>query len=113
MATAGPNFTGAVIDTAAYNPANTSFYGVGADHNVYQINPVTGATTVIGPSGVSFAARIGFAISPTTDVAHFSGTVGGQTGFYIVNLATGALTLVGAVGTPGKLTSGLDCIAVE
>ena len=113
VATAGPNYTGAVIDAMAYNYVNTLFYGVSAvNHNLYLMNPVTGATTLIGPTGVAFVDRIGFDISGTTDTPYFSGTVGGQTEFFTVNLATGAMTLVGDVGTPGEFSSGLDSIAV-
>jgi hypothetical protein len=113
VATAGPNYTGAVIDAMVYNPVNTLFYGLSpADHDLYLMNPVTGATTLVGPTGVDFAAGIGFDISPTTDVAYFSGTVGGQTVFFEVNLATGFMTLVGGIGVPGELSSGLDGMAV-
>src|ERR1035438_1226502 len=80
-ATAGPNYTGAVIDALAYNYVNTLFYGVSAvDHSLYQVNPVTGATTLIGPTGVAFVDRIGFDISGATGTPYFSGTVGGQIG---------------------------------
>jgi hypothetical protein len=113
VATAGPNYTGAGLDSLAYDYLNTSFYGISsATHDLYGVNPVTGATSLIGPTGVSFADRIGFDISPMTGNAYFSGTVAGQTEFFGVNLATGALTLVGDIGTPGELTSGLDSIAV-
>jgi hypothetical protein len=112
-ATAGPNYTGAVINAMAYNLVNSLFYGLSAaNHDLYLMNPATGAMSLVGPTGVAFADRIGFAISPTTDVAYFSGTVGGQTEFFTVNLTTGAMTLVGAIGTPGELTSGLNCITV-
>jgi hypothetical protein len=115
-ATAGANYTGAVIDALAYNYANTLFYGVSAvNHSLYQVNPVTGATTLIGPTGVAFVDRIGFDISGATGTPYFSGTVGGvggQTEFFTVNLGTGAMTLVGDVGTPGEFSSGLDSIAV-
>ena len=113
VATAGPNYTGASLDSLAYDYFNTDFYGISAStHDLYGVNPVTGATTLIGATGVSFADRIGFDISPMTGSAYFSGTVAGQTEFFGVNLATGALTLVGDIGTPGELTSGLDSIAV-
>jgi hypothetical protein len=112
-ATAGPNYTGASLDSLAYDYSSTLFYGISAaSHDLYLANPVTGATSLIGATGVSFADRIGFDISPITDNAFFSGTVGGQTEFFSVNLATGALSLIGDVGTPGELTSGLDSIAV-
>ncbi|MFZ0826556.1 MAG: DUF4394 domain-containing protein [Verrucomicrobiia bacterium] len=112
-ATVGPNYTGAVIDAMAYNYVNAQFYGLSAaSHDLYLMNPVTGATTLIGPTGVNFSDRIGFAISSVSGTAYFSGSVSGQTEFFIVNLATGALTLVGDVGTPGEFSSGLNSIAV-
>ena len=113
VATAGVNYTGASIDALAYDYFNTSFYGISAaTHDLYSLNPVTGGTSLIGATGVSFADRIGFDISPVTDNAFFSGTVGGQTEFFSVNVSTGALSLIGDIGTPGELTSGLDSIAV-
>jgi hypothetical protein len=102
-----------VATALAYNYVNGNFFGISAaNHNLSSVNPVTGGVTLIGATGVSFSDRIGFDISPITDTAYFSGTVGGQTEFFTVNLSTGALTLVGDVGTPGELTSGLDSIAV-
>jgi hypothetical protein len=113
VATAGVNYTGTGVDAMTYDYLSTSFYGISAaTHDLYGVNPVTGATSLIGATGVSFADRIGFDISPITDNAFFSGTVGGQTEFFSVNLATGALSLIGNIGTPGELTSGLDSIAV-
>jgi hypothetical protein len=112
-ATAGVNYTGASIDAMAYDYFTGSFYGISAaTHDLYSINPLTGGTSLIGATGVSFSDRIGFDISPVTDDAFFSGTVGGQTEFFNVNLSTGALSLIGDVGTPGELTSGLDSIAI-
>ena len=113
-ATAGPNYTaGASLDSIAYDSVSGGFYGISsASHNLSSVNPLTGAVTLIGPTGVSFVDRIGFDVSPNTETAYFSGTVSGQTEFFTVNLATGALTLVGDVGTPGELTSGLDALAI-
>jgi hypothetical protein len=112
-ATAGPNYTGAIIDAMAYDYLNGDFYGISADtHDLYYMNPATGGTSLIGATGVGFVDRIGFDISPITDNAYFSGTVGGQAEFFSVDLSTGALDLIGDVGTPGELTSGLDSIAI-
>jgi hypothetical protein len=113
-ATAGPNYTsGASIDSMAYEYLNGNFYGISsASHNMYSLNPATGVVTLIGATGQSFVDRIGFDVSPNTGAAYFSGTVSGQTEFFTANLTTGALTLVGTIGTPGELTSGLDSIAV-
>jgi hypothetical protein len=112
-ATAGPNYTGMPIDAMAYNYLNGDFYGISADNqDLYFMNPATGLTSLIGPTGVNFVDRIGFDISDNTDIAYFAGTVGGQTEFFTDNLTTGGLTLVGDVGTPGEFSSGLDSIAV-
>jgi hypothetical protein len=112
VATAGPNYTGAGIDAMAYDYVNGDFYGISAaTHDLYGMNPATGATSLIGPTGVGFVDRVGFDISPVGN-AYFSGTIGGQTEFFSVDLSTGALSLIGDVGTPGELTSGLDSIAI-
>jgi hypothetical protein len=98
----------------AYDYANGLFYGISASsHNLYQMNPVTGATSLVGPTGINFADRIGFDISPNAgNTAYFSATVSGQTEFFTDNLATGDLTEVGTIGNPGELTAGLEGIAV-
>ncbi len=113
-ATAGPNYTsGSSLDSIAYEYISGNFYGISAaTHNLFTINPATGAVSLVGPTGVNFSDRIGFDVSPNSGAAYFSGTVSGQTEFFSENLATGALTLVGDVGIPGELTSGLDSIAV-
>lgn len=112
LATVLPSYTGASLDTLAYNFVTGAFIGVSADnHDVYSVNPATGATSLIGSSGFNFLDRIGLAVSPSTDVTFFSGTVGGQSELFTVNTTTGVFSLVGDIGTPGELTSGLDAIA--
>ena len=114
VGTAGPNYTaGSSIDALAYDHVSSAFYGVSAlSHNLLSLNPVTGAVSTVGPTGISFADRIGFDISPNTDIAYFSGTVGGQTEFGTLDKSTGVFSLIGDIGTPGEFTSGLDSIAV-
>ena len=60
-------------------------------------SPNTGATTEIGPLGVDPTASVGFDIAPQGD-AVATLAVGGSTGLYTIDLATGEATLVGAVG---------------
>ena len=112
-ATVGPNYTGAPVDAMAYDYANGDFYGISADtDDLYLMNPTTGATSLIGPSGVSFSGRIGFDISPTTGQAYFAGTIGTEPELYNVNLVTGAFTEIGAL-VPDELgTAGTNSIAV-
>lgn len=113
MATAGPNYTGATVDAMAYDYVNTLFYGINAvSDKLYTMNPVTGATALVGPTGFNFGDGVGFDISGQTGTAYFSGTISGQSEFFTVNLTTGAMTLVGDVGQPGDFQSGLNSIAV-
>jgi hypothetical protein len=114
VATVGTSYTGAALDTLAYDHINNSYLGVSAvTHNLYTVVPTTGAETLIGATGVNFLDRIGLTVSPTLNAAYFSATVSGsqQAGFYSVNPSTGALTFIGNVGPAGAFTSGLDSIA--
>ncbi len=112
QATVGPNYTGASLDSLAYNFLNGTFVGIdAANHNLYNLNPTTGATSLIGATGVNFSARVWLDISPSSGTAYFSGSVNGQSELFTVNLTTGALTLIGDIGTPGDITSGLEGIA--
>jgi hypothetical protein len=110
----GPNYTaGSSIDGMAFDHVSGRFYGISAtSHNFLSLNPTNGVVTTIGPTGVNFADRVALDISALTDIAYFSGTVGGQTEFYTVNKTTGVLSLVGPVGTPGQFSSGLDALVV-
>jgi hypothetical protein len=111
VATAGPSYTGAALDTIAYDHINNSYLGISAvTHNLYTVVPTTGAETLIGATGVNFLDRIGLSVSPTLNAAYFSGTIGTQSGFYSINPSTGALSFIGNVGTPGEFMSGLDSI---
>jgi hypothetical protein len=111
VATQGPNYTGAALDTLAYDHLNNSYLGVSAvTHNLYTVVPTTGAETLIGATGVNFLDRIGLSVSPNLNAAYFSGTIGTQSGFYSINPTSGALTFIGNVGTPGEFMSGLDSI---
>jgi hypothetical protein len=110
-ATAGPSYTGASLNSIAYNYINGTYIGVSAvTHDLYTISPTTGSQTLIGPTGVSFLANVGLSVSPEFSAAYFSATIGTQTGFYDASTTTGALTFVGDVGTPGQFTSGLNSI---
>ncbi|MGA2246062.1 MAG: DUF4394 domain-containing protein [Verrucomicrobiota bacterium] len=111
-ATVGPNYTGASLGALAYNSLTGTFLGVGIDtQDLYSVNPATGSTTLIGPSGVNFLGGIALDISPSTDLTYFSGTVNGQTELFTVNASTGAFSLVGDIGAPGSITSGLEGLA--
>ncbi len=72
--------------------------------DLYMVDEVTGATTLVGPTG--FAIR-GLAFDPTTGVLWGSdggGGFGGQPadGIYTIDINTGAATLVGKTGLGGS-----------
>jgi hypothetical protein len=116
VATAGPNYVSGAnsIDGMAFDHSSGIFYGIstGSSHNWLQLNPTTGAVTVIGNTGVNYNDRLALDVSPFNNVAYLSATVNSQANLYTVNKATGALTLVGTVGPAGQFTSGLDALVV-
>ena len=113
VATAGANYTGASIDAMAYDYFTGSFYGISAaNHDLYSMNPVTGGTSLIGATGVGFSDRIGFDISPATDRPISREQLVGRPSSSASTCPRARLSLIGDVGTPGELTSGLDSIAI-
>ena len=103
-ATAGTSYaSGLGLDTLAYNPLSSTFYGISASsHDIYTVNPLTGGATLAGSTGVSFLDTMGLSIS-TAGAGYFAGTIGGQTEFFGFNPSTLALTLLGDVGPAGDL----------
>jgi hypothetical protein len=85
--------------------SNGSFLSLGFDGNLTSINPTTGLTTVIGPTGLSDCSTPASPCGP-----HSAGVLAGLGGtlyatdfsqnLYTVNPATGATTLIGTTGIP-------------
>lgn len=76
-------------------------------------SPNTGQMFTVGGAGiVTFSASLGFDISGGTGVAYINADVGSPADtFYTVNLATGALTLVGGIGAGASPLQVLDIAA--
>jgi hypothetical protein len=71
-------------------------------------NPNGGLITTIGSLNVTLDSRnAGFDIANATGTAFASLTVGGTTGLYTIDLATGTATLVGAIGAGTTEVRGL------
>jgi Domain of unknown function (DUF4394) len=70
-------------------------------------SPNTGQLTTIGPLGVDTQAMGGFDIHFGANVAYAALRVGGVSTMYTINLATGAATAVGAIGS-GTQIDGLS-----
>jgi hypothetical protein len=82
-----------VYDDFGYTSSGT-MYAVGTDANLYTINASTGATTLIGPTGLGFGSWRSLSID--TSLLYFADGVN----LYTLNTATGASTLVGNMGGP-------------
>lgn len=63
-------------------------------------SPNSGQLFTVGPLGVDTSSQVGFDISDATGTAYAALTTSGATtsGFYTINLVTGAATLVGNIG---------------
>lgn len=70
-------------------------------------NPNAGTMTLVGSLGVDISPVAGFDIfGADSAFAAFNGNFGGPTGFYGIDLATGAATLIGSIGG-GSTVSGI------
>src|SRR5581483_1315679 len=91
------NFSPAMFGLA-FNAADV-FYGlVGGGSGLYLIDQVTGASTLVGPTGVSGLPRGGLAINAAGTAYAALGPLTGNSALYQINLSTGTATLVGDIG---------------
>jgi hypothetical protein len=90
------------MDGLAFQPGTDVLYGVsqgaspGPGTNLYTINQATGATTLVGPTGIApgfFLAGLAFR---SNDGALYAAFDNGS--FYSVNFNTGSALLIGATG---------------
>src|SRR5262249_5166366 len=72
-------------------PSDGTIFAVGLDSNLYTINAVTGAVTLIGATGIGQTTAL--AIQPGTETLFAADGITGK--FYSVNATTGAGTLIG------------------
>jgi len=106
------------IEACAYSnnvagATTTTLYGIdpGTDKLVIQNPPNSGTVTPVGPLGVDIGANSGFDIAPGSNTAYAVFYPGfPPSNLYTINLATGAATLVGALGG-GAVARGLALVA--
>jgi hypothetical protein len=102
-----PRVTGLAYSNNFVFPPSTTLYGI--DHNLNRLvtvgnpSPSDGQLTTIGGLGLNVVARVGFdilTIPNTPNVAYAVLQRAGQnfSGFYRINLSTGAAGLLGTVG---------------
>ena len=95
-----------VVGVAYTNPfqgtSSTTLYDIdsSSDSLLMQNPPNNGTLVLVGALGVDASSAVGFDIQwlAGNNNAYATLTVGGTVAFYTVNLATGAVTLVGSVG---------------
>lgn len=103
-----PNIVGSAYTNNFVGAAATILYDIDStsDILVYQDPPNAGSLHTVGSLGVNTSDMVGFDISQGTGVAYASLTIG-NTGLYTVNLATGAVTLVGMIADATALNGEL------
>jgi hypothetical protein len=122
---AGVTITGGAYDRNDRAPATgTTLYGIDSTNGVLTtVGSINGSPNspnsgIVGPTvgslglGTGLDPRIGFDISAGTGTAYASMLTGGTDKLYTINLATGAATLVGTVGTGTTVYSGLTAASV-
>jgi len=82
----------AIMLDLAFSPRNV-LYGVDVNGNIWQINSATAEGVEIGPTG--YGDAIDSLVFSSTGTLYASGRVG----FYSINTATGAATLIGLLGS--------------
>ena len=78
----------------------TTLYGIDSNLDILTIQnpPNNGTLNTIGPLGFDTSGSVGFDIA-TAGTAFASLSVSGLAGLFTINLATGAATPVGSIGT--------------
>ena len=109
---ATPTIAGIAYSNNVPNAAATIVFGLDAalDLLVTLNPPNAGVLNTIGPLGVDTSGQLGFDISGATGVAYATLGVGGLSSLFQINLATGAATLVGAIGNGQVSLTGLTVV---
>lgn len=121
---AQPNITGAAYTNNFVGATSTVLYGIDATLNTLvtqgtsgppPVSPNSGQLFTVGALGVDPGNDIGFDISTATGAAFASFNIAGNTtaGLYAINLATGAATLIGPIGTSSAAMGTIRDIAIE
>lgn len=111
-----PNIVGSAYINNVAGATSTLLYGIDStlDILVTQVPPNSGGLNTIGSLGFDTDELVGFEVSSITGIAYASLTAPGSPGFsqlFTINLATGAATLVGGIGTNSLSNAALVGIA--
>jgi hypothetical protein len=97
---ANPNLVGLAYNNNAAGVTITTLYGIDSNLDILAIQnpPNNGTLNTIGPLGFDTSGEVGFDIA-TSGTGFASLQIGGLTGLFTIDLATGAATSVGSIGT--------------
>jgi hypothetical protein len=100
-----PQVTGAAYSNNSAGVSSTTLYVIDASTDMLfiQTPPNNGTLVAVGGLGVNTTNFIGFDISGLTGTAYAALVTSNRSGFYTINLTTGAATLVGNIGGPNDL----------
>lgn len=112
---ANPNVVHVAYTNSQAGATLTTLYGIDSNRDVLvriggpdgTPSPNTGQLTTIGPLGVDVTSFGGFDIQPGTNTAYAALRSGGVQRLYTIDLATGAATLIGAIGGGANSIDGL------
>lgn len=99
---ANPNIVGSAYTNSFNGAATTTLYNIDSvlDVLVTQNPPNNGVLNTVGSLGFNTGPNVGFDIIPFSNLALASLTgAGGTSGLFNINLATGAATSIGAIGS--------------
>jgi len=100
---ANPNLVACAYTNNFAGAGSTVLYAIDSvSDTLVTVSPAAGTVAAVGALGVDTSAAAGFDIT-AANLAYAALEVGGVTGLYTVNLATGAATLVGTLGTGGPI----------
>lgn len=105
-ASATPNVVAAAYSNNFAGTLTTTLYVIDTGRDILAIQnpPNDGRLNTVGSLGLDATGFVGFDLSGGSARAFASLTpAGGTTGLYTINLATGAATLVGAIGNGGAI----------
>lgn len=104
-----PNIVGTAYTNSLPNAASTTLFAIDSNLDVLVILPIpnNGRLQTIGSLGVNTNDLAGFDISGKDGMAFASLTINsaGGSGFYAIDLSTGAATLIGNIGTGAAVYS--------
>jgi hypothetical protein len=101
-----PNITGTAYTNSVAGATTTVLFAIDFNRDILVTlpSPNNGKMVTVGALGVNTSEFVGFDITGDTGIAYASLTAGSSgSGFYTINLATGAATLVGNIANSAPL----------